>query len=131
MPVSGRASALWDAAQAGRLAAEPLTSLASPPWDYDALQALRSPHGVAALQTPQAGDAQVQGPAVVVVGTATFTHPPTVNGPAPIGGLLIVSYSAGGVLLYQCVPVTPPAVTSPDNPTVSVPVSLWDCYPGG
>jgi hypothetical protein len=101
----------------------------APPWDYDALQALRSPHDVAQLAPVAPGDAQTVDSAVAVVGTATFAHPPGLDGPASIGGIMIVQYGGYGALLYQCVTVDPPAVTSPDAPTVSVPVTLWDSFP--
>lgn len=131
MPNYGRAAALLDAARGGRLRAEALSTLPTPPWDYDALQAYRSPHAATGLQTARAGDAQQSGPVVVVVGTATFAHPVIMTDPASIGGLMIVSENAGHVLLYQCVALTPPVVTTPEAPTVSVPVTLWDSYPGG
>lgn len=131
MATAGRAALLLKAAQDGTLRAQALASYPPAPWDYDALQALRTPHAEAALDTGRSSDAQETDGAVLVVGTAILQHPPGLDGQIDVPAVAVVGYYLGAPTLYQVVQLAPPAVTTPADPVAAVPVTLWDCFATG
>ncbi len=131
MPTLGRAAALRAAAEGLRLYVWGLRLMPSAPWDLDALAALRTPHAETLLYTGAPGDVQVINEIVCVAGTATLRHPAGLADPVAAYAVAVVSYHGGEVTLYGVAELSPPAVTAPDAPEASVPLSLWDSFPGG